>query len=89
MTTKAKKSGIPRGLIQEGLKTRGSSEPHGRIGCDAIDSIMAHVKENRSDVMVVAKQGHKVSNCPKAEWNRRKDVQGSNTMTPQPASFQG
>jgi len=33
--------------------------------------------------------GHKVSNCPKAEWNRRKSVQGVGPRNPQPAACQG
>jgi len=51
-------AGTPRGLTWEGLRTKGSSHPYGRIACHAfvaIKSTTASVKENRSDVTDVAK----------------------------------
>jgi len=33
--------------------------------------------------------GRRVSNCPKAEWNRGKNVQGARLRNPQPAAPQG
>jgi len=49
----------PRGSILVNLKTRGSSQPHGRIGHPTIiaaDFTTAPVRESQYDAMDVAKQ---------------------------------
>jgi len=82
----------PRGSTLVDPRIKRSNRDRGRIehpAASAAYSTLASAKVTQFDVLDVWKVGYMVSNYPKAEWNRRKEVQGANIRNPKPASSQG